>query len=108
VNYPDGDGYLIRLDVSDTPGLAAAYRTIAIFVEPADTPIIPDPGPVPPPPGKKWGRDPQGHLVLYIPTAPLALPKTGDWSSAYSASLLVVLGALGVAVVFTRRRRLTS
>ena len=105
VNYPDGADYTITLAVSDTPGLDAPYQQIAIFVEAADTPIDPTPGPVPPPPGKKWGRDPQGHLVLYIPT--LALPQTGDVLVA--APLAFALAGLGaLALVSLRRRRLTS
>jgi len=109
VNYPDGDGYTITLSVSDTPGLEAPVKQIAIFVEAADTPIIPTPGPVPPPPGKKWGRDPQGHLVLYIPTAPLALPQTGDGNLVYTTSALFVgAGLLVITTVLLRRRRYSS
>ncbi|MCL2324178.1 MAG: LPXTG cell wall anchor domain-containing protein, partial [Actinomycetia bacterium] len=80
------------------------YETISIFVEKADTPIIPIPGPVPPPPGKKWGRDPQGHLVLYIPT--LALPQTGDVLVA--APLAFALAGLGALALVSLRRRRTS
>ncbi|MCL2324682.1 MAG: LPXTG cell wall anchor domain-containing protein, partial [Actinomycetia bacterium] len=106
VNYPKGDGYVIRLNVSDTPGLDAPFQEIAIFVEAADTPVGPPPPNLPPPPpGKKWGTDPEGNPILYIPTAvPLALPQTGD--VLVVAPLAFALAGLGaLALVSLRRRR---
>ncbi|MCL2882811.1 MAG: LPXTG cell wall anchor domain-containing protein, partial [Coriobacteriia bacterium] len=116
VNYPGGVGYVIRLNVSDTPGLAAAYREITVFVmDQSENIRKPKPGETPPavkpPKGTEWGIDKNGDWVIYIPNAPVktpagsSLPKTGD-SIAIATPLALIVAAL--AIVFKRRRRATN
>jgi uncharacterized repeat protein (TIGR02543 family)/LPXTG-motif cell wall-anchored protein len=113
-NFP-GEGYVLTLDVSDTPGLPAATRQIAIFVQSKDTPIKPgNPDPTFPidklPPGMAVGTDPFGNPIIYMPTVAqklLSLPQTGDapWALAPLGALALVLA---FAALMRRRRRLTA
>jgi len=120
VNYPSGDGYIITLQVTDTPGLTSDIQSIVIFVlDEPETIRKPKPGELPPsdytPKGTEWGIDNNGEWVIYIPTAtpktPAAipkalassgLPKTGDSIALTSP---VVLAAAGAALLFGERRR---
>jgi len=106
-NYGDG-AYVLTLNVTDTPGLPAATRQIAIFVEPPSMNITPVDKNDPKyanlpwlPKGMDWGIDEDGNLAIYIPaSAPevvtavaSALPKTGDMLSA-TIPLAALTGAL--------------
>jgi len=105
VNFPGGIGYQVRLNVHDTPGLAAAYRTISIFVlKESDMIRVPRAGetlPIEyPPRGTAWGLDADGDWVIYIPTATASgslagkiLLQTGD--------RLVSIAPLGLAIAGT-------
>ena len=104
-NYPGGIGYQIRLNVSDTPGLAAPYRTISIFVEAADSPVRPPRSDEKPPSektpaGTSWGIDAGGNWVIYktkgTPRTPAnsGLPQTGDSALCAVPGLLLIVGAI--------------
>ncbi|MCL2654322.1 MAG: Cna B-type domain-containing protein [Coriobacteriia bacterium] len=116
-NYGDG-AYVLTLNVTDTGGLSAPVRQIAIFLEPQSTQITPidpdDPAyaDLPPlPSGMKWGIDEDGNLAIYIPTAPPAalqpparsLPKTGD-VIAMAIPVLMLACALFLILLAYKRR----
>jgi len=111
INYGDG-AYIVTLNATDTPGLAAAPRQIAIFVEKQATKVTPiEPGdPKHPdlpylPPGMKWGIDEDGNEIIYIPyTLPAALPKTGDVVTV-TVPLIVLAGALVLLLLLLARRK---
>jgi len=114
-NYPSGDGYRIQLNVKDTPGLSAPFKTIMIFVEPKSAKVTPATAaqrkllPTPPA-GMKWGVDEDGDPTLYIPTRTLvtptsplgALPQTGD---SIILTIPTMFAAAGVALLAVLRRR---
>ncbi|MCL2654885.1 MAG: BspA family leucine-rich repeat surface protein, partial [Coriobacteriia bacterium] len=121
VNYPSGDGYIITLQVTDTPGLKSDIQSIVIFVLDQPEHIRkPKTGETPPsdytPKGTEWGLDDDGDWVIYIPTkspkakpktpagpgSGLGLPKTGDSIALVSP---VVLAGAGAALLFGARRR---
>ncbi|MCL2655410.1 MAG: InlB B-repeat-containing protein [Coriobacteriia bacterium] len=125
VNYPGGTGYLITLQVTDTPGLKSNYQQLFIFVLDQPEHIRkPKPGETPPsdytPEGTAWGLDSTGDWVIYIPTKTplvkhkqpkaktpagtgLGLPSTGDSALLTAPAALAAAGAAMLAA--TRRRR---
>jgi len=111
INYGDG-AYVVTLNATDTPGLEAAPRQIAIFVEKQSTKVTPiEPGdPKHPdlpylPPGMKWGIDEDGNEIIYIPyTTPIAIPKTGDVVTV-TVPLIVLAGALVLLLLLLARRK---
>ncbi|MCL2655243.1 MAG: InlB B-repeat-containing protein [Coriobacteriia bacterium] len=123
VNYPGGVGYLIRLDVKDTPGLAAPYKEIAVFVlDKSESIRKPKAGETPPsdytPKGTKWGLDEDGDWVIYIPlktpVVPLkmktpagssGLPATGDYIALVAPLPLAAIAAAVLLIVFRRWRQ---
>ncbi|MCL2332650.1 MAG: LPXTG cell wall anchor domain-containing protein, partial [Actinomycetia bacterium] len=113
VNYPGGDGYVIRLTVKDSGGLDAPFKEIAVFVESANakvTPLAPNDPRIKdlptPPAGYKWGVDPWGHVVLYAPAAAPrgGLPKTSDAATVTIPLVLAFMLALALLALRKRTR----
>ena len=131
VNYP-GTGYVLNLEVADTPGLEAPIQQIAVYVEPQNA-SIEDQNPDPDypievlPDGTEVGTDAAGDPVIYVPrkaaptvvTTPTAapkpvaaapktptagLPKTGDVISV-TFPMIAALAAVALFLFVCARRK---